>query len=980
MATMRPIQSPLLVGRDELLQLAERRIEEAAAGRGHMLLVAGEAGVGKTRLVHSIERRAEARGFRIAQGDLSPNDSEVPLASIRDLARTMTQIQAFGGLGAKVLAHERSGGVGDGLARRQLLVHAIADLLLDAIDTPTLLAFDDLQWADELSLEVIRELARRSRDLPLLLVGGYRVGELPAGSLHREWRARLLSQRMAEEIRLERLTYEETSLVTTLILGTGLPASREVVAAVYERTNGIPLHIEELLAALRDAGAVDARTIRDAHVPDTIEDAVLARYERLSSEAKTVARAGAVIGRCFVPEVLAGIVDRPIAELDAPLEELVSQAFLYPFSHLDRGYYDFRHQLLRDALYGAVQTGELRRLHARAAEFGGILDGASEIHASVHFERAGLRSQAYRAALTGARAASEVSSRREAFELYGRAVRNAPPDLPPADVALLYLAFADAAGAVDDSAIIRSAGERAREAFLAAGDPLHAAEMLLVRANADMRMAEPLAQRIAITEQALTELEALPPGDERSLIECDVYIYRAIWALDEPRSDAAAEWFRLARAALDRVDAGFSAQLENVEAYRADIPAYRAEIEFWEANLAVLQGDVDAGLAATMAVARRARDARFEATSVSAFRNTAVLGVRVMDYGFARVGLEEGLRYADEIEQSFCRHIMGAVSAQILWADGRWDEARAAAEIELVEPGSRRGTLCALDALGYVAMGRGDGDRARAVLEESLASGVASGSTALIMPPRWGLAELALLAGDADRAFALCRAAAELAEESGERALMVPFVVTGARAALAARRPDEADRWLERMSQLLAGWERQARPALDHAEGLIRTANGSTVVARTALEAAISGWDGIGRTWEGQWARLDLAACLLRSNRDAEAIAVLRDAGERADALASAPLRRRADDLMAIARSRGAEEEPWRPLTGREFEVARLVADGLTNGAIGEQLGLSPRTVGAHVEHILAKLGFTRRTEIAAWVAAMAVTAGSVAG
>jgi DNA-binding CsgD family transcriptional regulator len=351
-----------------------------------------------------------------------------------------------------------------------------------------------------------------------------------------------------------------------------------------------------------------------------------------------------------------------------------------------------------------------------------------------------------------------------------------------------------------------------------------------------------------------------------------------------------------------------------------------------------------------------------------------------MDYGFARVGLEEGLRYADEIEQSFCRHIMGAVSAQILWADGRWDEARAAAEIELVEPGSRRGTLCALDALGYVAMGRGDGDRARAVLEESLASGVASGSTALIMPPRWGLAELALLAGDADRAFALCRAAAELAEESGERALMVPFVVTGARAALAARRPDEADRWLERMSQLLAGWERQARPALDHAEGLIRTANGSTVVARTALEAAISGWDGIGRTWEGQWARLDLAACLLRSNRDAEAIAVLRDAGERADALASAPLRRRADDLMAIARSRGAEEEPWRPLTGREFEVARLVADGLTNGAIGEQLGLSPRTVGAHVEHILAKLGFTRRTEIAAWVAAMAVTAGSVAG
>ena len=66
--------------------------------------------------------------------------------------------------------------------------------------------------------------------------------------------------------------------------------------------------------------------------------------------------------------------------------------------------------------------------------------------------------------------------------------------------------------------------------------------------------------------------------------------------------------------------------------------------------------------------------------------------------------------------------------------------------------------------------------------------------------------------------------------------------------------------------------------------------------------------------------------------------------------------------------------DPWRPLTAREFEVARLVADGLTNAAIAADLGLSPRTVGAHVEHILAKLGFTRRAEIAAWVASMPAT------
>ena len=103
----------------------------------------------------------------------------------------------------------------------------------------------------------------------------------------------------------------ETALVTTLLLGTGLPAPRDVAAAVYERTDGIPLHIEELLGALSAEARVDGTAIREAGVPDTIEDAVLVRLARLSPEAQATARAGAVIGRCFVPDVLAGIMDVP---------------------------------------------------------------------------------------------------------------------------------------------------------------------------------------------------------------------------------------------------------------------------------------------------------------------------------------------------------------------------------------------------------------------------------------------------------------------------------------------------------------------------------------------------------------------------------------------------------------------------------------------------------------------------------------------
>ena len=231
----------------------------------------------------------------------------------------------------------------------------------------------------------------------------YRGDDFPADGIHREWRSRILSQRHADEVRLRPLTIDETGIATTLILGGELPAPRDVVEAVHERTNGIPLHIEELLAALDADARADGRRIRQAHVPDTIGDAVLVRLERLSPEAREVARAGAVIGRCFRPDVLAGVMDRPMAELDPPLQELEEAAILYPFQYVDGGYYDFRHQLLRDAIYDALPPSQLRRFHALAAEFVMSLEASSVVHASRHYEKAGLRSQAFRTSLDRSR-------------------------------------------------------------------------------------------------------------------------------------------------------------------------------------------------------------------------------------------------------------------------------------------------------------------------------------------------------------------------------------------------------------------------------------------------------------------------------------------------------------------------------------------------------------------------------------------------
>jgi DNA-binding CsgD family transcriptional regulator len=272
-------------------------------------------------------------------------------------------------------------------------------------------------------------------------------------------------------------------------------------------------------------------------------------------------------------------------------------------------------------------------------------------------------------------------------------------------------------------------------------------------------------------------------------------------------------------------------------------------------------------------------------------------------------------------------------------------------------------------ALGYVALGRGEYDRARDLLTEALAFGDTSEMLEWRLPPMWGLAQTAVLTSDTKAAIERCEAALALCIETAERALLAPFVVTGVRAYLDAGRPGAAEGWLSRCAAHLAATPAFGRAALDHGAGLVALAAGSNGTARTSLEAAVVGWDRHGRLWEGQWARLDLATAHIRANRFAAAVAIAAEVRETAARIGSPSLLSRADDLVRQARGRIAVDEPWRPLTAREFDVARLISEGRTNAEIAEELGIAPKTASSHVEHILAKLGASRRAEIASWAA-----------
>lgn len=944
-----PLLSPVIVGREEHLALAQRRLGEVLAGHGQLLLVSGEAGIGKTRLLSEIERVASERGFRIARGEVAPQDHDVLAASFLDLARSMRRAAAFGSMG-RDLVEIAGARLSAATPRRRAFVTEIVDLIGGPAE-PTILVFEDLQWADDLSLETLTELARQTRERPLFVVAVYRSSEALHGSVLREWRSRLVTQRIAEEIRLSRLSHDETADVIAAMLGSGLPAPRDVVDAIYARTDGVPLHIEELCSALGRERLRDSAAVLEAAVPETLEDATLARVARLSAEAQAVARAGAVVGRSFVPSVLAGIMNLPVEALDAPIDELVANDILdavHGGSH-----YDFRHQLLRDALYRSAPAGDRRRYHARAAEFGGQLEGASDTHASMHYERAGMTAEAFRTALAAGEHAMRLASHREAFVLLRRAVDNMPASLPDAERARVLLLFGDACGNIDSNAEAAEWTIRAHGLARRTGNERVALEATFGLNDFARREGESITARRDAGRAFLNEIERLRPGDVRDLFQpLGLYTLAAV-ELDDNR-------FADARALT--AEAG-----EQWTRTMGQAPGWLAH---GLAKLDVLDGRVAEGLATMRALAVAARLAGDEDVGISRVRDVALFAIRALEYREARSAIDEGLRHAESVEQTSCGHSLGSCEALVLWAEGRWDDALREGGHTLSDVGAGSSKDMARWAMGYVEAGRGRRAAAEAHLLPALEYGRRSERLDLILPALWGLAEAALQGSDPARAAAICDEALHAAVEVGERTLIAPFAPLAVRAHQAAGSPEAAARYLDAVVGLAEPGI--AAPAIQHATGLVRLAEGSTVAARVALDSVVTGWERRGRRWEALWARLDLAGALLRSSKFVDATVLLNEVRAAAAPLGAEPLLARAEHLARVAKGRGAELEPWHPLTTREFEVARKIADGLTNAELAEELSISPKTASSHVEHILAKLGVSRRAEIARWAATIA--------
>ena len=947
------IQSPVLVGRDAFLTLIEGRLADAAAGAGRVLFVAGEAGIGKTRLLGSIARRAHASSFAVVRAAAFPGDVQSLAGLLLDLASDLMSVPepVLGNLGQSLTSRIRAipTDAGDPHHRRRLLVQDLADLLVTVKpDTPVLIILEDLHWADELSLDVLGHLAGRIANRPMLIAGAYRSDELYPSLPLRDLRARLLAQRLAEEVRLPRLGLDQTATMTSATLGGPVPA--QLVAAIHERTDGIPLHVEEFLAAIDENTLTpqSGAAVQAAAVPDTLSDAVLSRARHLTTVTRKVASAAAAIGRSFDFDLLTAVTDAGPDDVAGALRELQEAYFVLPAA--DAATFDFRHALIRDTLYADTGLPLRRRLHERVAG-AAVERGYRGAFISAHFEQAGCPGPAYEYAVTAAHEASAISAHGEALELCRRAVRNLPAQLPALDQAGLLAALGDEAAATDDNIAAAEAYRTAHELTTTAGDVRAAAALVPRMVAVAHLLGTGLDARVGTLQVALDSLEAVAGADrERARLHSAM---AAAYLVDD-RLDEAITHGERGRAESQRIG--------------DDEAALNAATTL--GSVLVFAGRMDEGWQLLEEAIAAAGETCQEAEAARGYRMVGSSASELMEYDRAERWLIEGVRYAENAELWNHRHYMASHLAHVQWATGQWDAAAQTAQGALADGrGGITTRITAQYVLGYLAMGRGDWSAAGNLLREALATGERMAELQRLSPPLWGLAETARCRRDYNTALILCERGYQASAEVMDAACLFPYLLTGVRAHLARGDVEAAEEWSVRVGAVLTARAIPGTlPAIGHGRGLILLARGDISAAHQALESARESWRARRRFWEGTWALLDLAVAAAKTRRRGEAALLLDETRTIAAAAGATTL---ADDAERLTRSfgPGRPAEPWHPLSEREYEVAQLVAAGLTNRQIAQQLVLAPKTISAHITHILTKLGAGRRAEIAAWAA-----------
>jgi len=461
-----------LVGRDlELTALCDAA-RQAAAGNGQVVLVLGEPGVGKSRLWTELRHRLGS-GTAFAVARCQSYRQSTPDATLAQLVRSVAGLSAvaetdlttdrldawltslLGQLPGEaewraevraalldVLGLPSDGGLPEPRVRRARLARAFLQIMAaQAHATPLVLVVDDLQWIDESSLDVLDELVGALPSLPILLVALARPERLPPWNVHSSFRQLTLGPLREDHGR---------ELLSTLLVDSNVPPA--LADRLLERTGGNPFFLEEIVASLREAGAlraVDGRwTLHEerSDLPATVQEVLQARIDRLGRVERSILQVAAVVGRTF-DEGLLRVVSRVDGGFDDALRLLRRHELIYEQAVLPTTVYTFKHAITQEVVYASLPRARRRELHARVAarlaSESGALAGPPHALLAHHYLQAEAWQPARVSLLEAAHDAKERFANDEALALYDRALtileRAAAGDvagLTPADARL----------------------------------------------------------------------------------------------------------------------------------------------------------------------------------------------------------------------------------------------------------------------------------------------------------------------------------------------------------------------------------------------------------------------------------------------------------------------------------------------------------------------------------------------------------------
>lgn len=960
------------MGRGRELARLEHALPDAASGRLALVLCGGEAGIGKSRLVDELGRRAGDRGFDVRWARAHDDIGSPPFWLWRQL------------LPERAPADD-PGAAPDRLA---LFDEVVAHIAGAAAIRPLLLVVEDAHWADEPSLLLLRYLVRQPRVGSVLVAATYRPSGLDPASPWPRVLADLVAEPVTESIDLQGLAPDETARLFALIADGPTPegaisegpssgglipdggaaegrARAELEAEVQRMTAGNPFFVRELARAYRDTGRLGT--------PASVVEVVRSRLGRLAEPTTRLLGAAAVLGEGFDPATVAAVLGDPLVALFPALDDGRRAGLLV--GPEAGGAWRFSHALVRDAVEAQLATGERAALHRQAADaLSAGLDGGRAADVARHLLEAGPAGDPEAAttwALRAARQAQAALAYEESAAWFRRA-------LDPGT-------GLDAETRCAVSAEEASAWQRSNNLDACAAAVERALDLAGRSGRSDLG--------------ARAVLEAEPVGSRRWDLRLIRWCNEALVRLEgEPGPLAARLQARRAEAELYSGQEE-AAERSSREALRQAYAAADAEavVAGLRARQLALSGPEHSPERAGLADQMMAAGQLLRRPDVERWGRCWRLDAHWEAGDLAAVGLElsELADCVDRVGGPLPRWHLTTSRAALAAAHGRYDEglglARQAFEgVRAADNpaaiGSYLSFLCSV--VRHVGAAAVDGSTAPGLQGEMPRD---QGEVREAIFGHLGAAVM-LVAHDQPEAARAAFAGAGppetwrpppyfrvLAWVTGAQ-LAVALGLTGAAEAL--RLQLEAERG--RFAVAGAGTASYGGP-VELALGSVSAFLGRLDEAVTDLEAAYTYCRQARAAGFGVEAACELAAVLARRDGPGDrerAAGLAGQARSEAERLGMAPWVARADQLLASTQSGGGAVAPTgevSPLSPREQEVAALVGQGLTNRQIADALFLSERTAQTHVQHILTKLGFSRRSQIAAWVAGRQPTGGAPA-